>query len=117
MRKMNKNERVEIDQTCCSSFTLAKTCSLAANQLQTVDGTHLLFVRPHNGTTVALSEFRFEFPIRIGQMHCPCGLTFEFLDKHNLVGDGGVCTAWRKGSNKTIRCGELAIDQSPCPTR
>ena len=24
---------------------------------------------------------------------CPCGLTFEFLDKHNLVGPGGVCTA------------------------
>jgi hypothetical protein len=43
------------------------------------------------------------------EMSCPCGLTQAQLDKHNLVGDGGVCTAFKKGS-RTERCGELLAD-------
>jgi len=27
---------------------------------------------------------------------CPCGLTQEQLDRHQLVGPGGVCTAFWK---------------------
>jgi hypothetical protein len=40
---------------------------------------------------------------------CPCGLTQEQLDRHGLVGPGGVCTAFRKGS-RTETCGELLAD-------
>ena len=41
---------------------------------------------------------------------CPCHLTQDFLREFNLVGEGAVCTAWRKGSNKQVRCGELFVD-------
>lgn len=45
----------------------------------------------------------------------PCGYTFEFLDSHpNLVGDGGLCIAFKRGS-KTERCGEPAIDHPHAP--
>ena len=42
-------------------------------------------------------------------MSCPCALTrAEVLSAH-LIGDGGVCTAFKKGS-RTERCGELLAD-------
>jgi hypothetical protein len=41
---------------------------------------------------------------------CPCGMPQEYLREFKLVGEGGVCTAWRKGSNKQVRCGELFVD-------
>lgn len=41
---------------------------------------------------------------------CPCCLTREQLDKFGLVGEHGVCTAYRKGSSKTELCGELFVD-------
>jgi hypothetical protein len=45
----------------------------------------------------------------------PCGDTFEFLDSHpNLVGDGGLCIAFKRGS-KTERCGKPAIDHPHAP--
>jgi hypothetical protein len=51
---------------------------------------------------------------------CPCGLTFEFLDKHNLVGPGGVCTAYY--ADKSVNddgtrrvCGEDLLDHPYAP--
>jgi hypothetical protein len=43
---------------------------------------------------------------------CPCGLTFEFLDKHNLVGPGGVCTAF---DAKNQPCGRRLVDHPHAP--
>jgi len=40
---------------------------------------------------------------------CPCGLTQEQLDRHGLVGAGGICTAFRRGSRAEL-CGELLAD-------
>lgn len=42
--------------------------------------------------------------------NCHCGLTYEaLLAVPSLVGVGGVCTAFRKGS-RSERCGELLAD-------
>jgi len=50
----------------------------------------------------------------VAQPQCPCGLTQEQLDRHGLVGAGGVCTAFRKGS-RTDACGELLADHPHTP--
>jgi hypothetical protein len=51
---------------------------------------------------------------------CPCGLTFEILSKHNLVGPGGVCTAYY--ADKSVNddgtrrvCGEDLLDHPYAP--
>gem|GEM_PF-6923605 len=40
---------------------------------------------------------------------CPCGLTREEVLAGRLVGSGGVCTAFRRGS-RTELCDELLAD-------
>lgn len=44
---------------------------------------------------------------------CPCGLTRQHLTDFKLVGAGGVCTAFKQGSNKSEVCGELFVDHPP----
>jgi hypothetical protein len=42
-------------------------------------------------------------------LSCPCGLPYEDVNRHGLVGPGGVCTAFKRGS-RTDFCGELLAD-------
>jgi hypothetical protein len=51
---------------------------------------------------------------------CPCGLTFEILDKHHLVGKNGRCTA--EYADKSVNddgtptiCNQLLIDHPHAP--
>lgn len=41
------------------------------------------------------------------QSQCPCGLTQELLDRHRLIGPGGLCTADDCENNI---CGKRFVD-------
>jgi hypothetical protein len=45
----------------------------------------------------------------VAQPQCPCGLPYEDVRDLRLIGAGGVCTAFRKGSRTEV-CGELLAD-------
>jgi hypothetical protein len=57
-----------------------------------------------SSSSAAIPHSSTELPLP--PCHCLCGLTQEALIACQLVGDGAVCTAFRK-RDRAIRCGDL----------